>query len=200
MALTHENSGTLGQQLLPQRGALANEAVRNGVLVVAGSLFVALCAQIRVPLPFTPVPLSGQTLGVLLVGGLLGPRLGLLSLLLYLVQGAVGLPVFADSKAGLAILLGPTAGYLVGFPLAAALTGYLASLGWDRRFLSTLLAMVLGNLVIYFLGAGWLAFGMGMGVSKALVLGVVPFLIGDALKAVLAAVALPSGWRLLGKE
>jgi len=190
-------TGTLAEQVVPRRGALANSLVRDGVLVLAGSLFVALCAQISIPLPFTPVPLSGQTLGVLLTGALLGPRLGVLALLLYLFQGAIGLPFFAGGASGWQILRGATAGYLAGFVLAAGLVGWLAARGWDRRIGTSVLAMVLGNLVIYALGVGWLAFGMGLGLGDALTKGLLPFLIGDALKIAVAAGVLPAGWRLL---
>jgi biotin transport system substrate-specific component len=192
-------TGTLAQRLLPQRGWLAQGLLRDGLLVMAGSLFVALCAQVSIPLPFTPVPLSGQTLGVLLTGALLGPRLGALALLLYLVEGAIGLPFYAGGGSGWEVLRGATAGYLAGFVLAAALVGWLAARGWDRRVGSTVLMMALGNLVIYALGVGWLAYGVGLGLGDALAKGLLPFLLGDALKIALAAGVLPAGWRLLGR-
>ncbi|NJK79814.1 MAG: biotin transporter BioY [Chloroflexaceae bacterium] len=191
------STDTLAQRLLPRERWLANVHVRNAVLVVAGALFVALTAQIRIPLPFTPVPITGQTLGVLLVGGLLGSRLGGGSLLFYLLLGLIGLPVYTGGSSGIEIWQGATAGYLASFPIAAALMGWLAERGWDRSIWKTALGMVLGNVVIYTLGAGWLAFGLGMGVATAFTAGVLPFLIGDAIKIVLAAVALPGGWRLL---
>jgi biotin transport system substrate-specific component len=192
-------TGTLAQRLLPQRGWLAQGLLRDGLLVMAGSLFVALCAQVSIPLPFTPVPLSGQTLGVLLTGALLGPRLGALALLLYLVEGAIGLPFYAGGGSGWEVLRGATAGYLAGFVLAAVLVGWLAARGWDRRVGSTVLMMALGNLVIYALGVGWLAYGVGLGLGDALAKGLLPFLLGDALKIALAAGVLPAGWRLLGR-
>ena len=168
--------------------------------VALGSLFVALCAQISIPLQ--PVPITGQTLGVLLVGALLGSRLGALSLLAYLAEGLAGLPVFAgatsawspSSVPALPVLLGPTAGYLVGFVLAAALVGWLAERGWDRRVATTALAMALGNLLIYAAGLAWLA--RFVPTASLLALGMLPFLPGDALKLALAAAALPGAWSL----
>lgn len=163
--------------------------------VLGGSWLIALLAQISIPLQ--PVPITGQTFGVLLVGAALGARRGALALLAYLAQGLMGLPVFAGGTAGLGRLLGPTGGYLVGFAAAAALVGWLSERGWDRRFVSTLAAMGLGNLVIYALGAPWLAQFVGW--ERALTAGVLPFLMGDVLKAFLAALALPSAWKLLSR-
>jgi biotin transport system substrate-specific component len=161
-------------------------------LVVAGSVLTALAAHVSIPLPFTPVPITGQTFAVLLVGAALGSRRGAASMALYVAQGLAGLPVFAGGKAGLAVLLGPTGGYLIGFIAAAFVTGWLAERGWDRRPLTTALAMVLGNLVIYLLGVSWLA--VFVGISKAPLLGMVPFLPGDLLKILLATAALPGAW------
>ncbi len=190
------SSATLAQAALPRRGWLANSLVADALLVVLGSLFVALCAQIRISLmPFSPVPITGQTLGVLLAGSLLGPRLGLAALLLYLIEGAIGLPFFAGGAAGYTHLLGATGGYLISFPIAAALCGWLASRGWDRQLHTAVAAMALSTLVIYLIGATWLAFFIG--VENAIAKGVVPFLIGDAIKIALAAATLPGGWQLL---
>jgi len=166
-------------------------------LVLGGSLLTALAAQIGIRLPFSPVPITGQTLAVLLVGALLGSRRGALSMLTYLLQGLLGLPVFANGMSGLAYALGPTGGYLVGFVGAAWLTGRLAERGWDRCVWSTILAMVAGNIVLYILGLAWLSRFVG---ARAFALGLFPFLIGDALKIVLAAAALPTGWKMLGRK
>ena len=163
--------------------------------IVAGSLAVALMAQLRILLPFSPVPITGQTLAVLLVGTALGPWRGGLSLALYLAEGALGLPVFAGGGAGLATLAGPTGGYLIGFVLAAALTGFLAQRGWDRRWIGAAVAMILGNVVIYALGALWLARFVGW--PGAWLQGVAPFFIGDAIKVAIATGLLPSAWTLL---
>lgn len=179
---------------------------RDLALILAGSLLVALLAQLAIPLPFTPVPITGQTLGILLVGAALGSRLGFLSLLAYLLEGAMGLPVFAGGTGGLAKILGPTGGFLLAFPLAAGLVGLLVErFGLDRSLPGTLLAMLLGNALLYLLGLPWLAawlMGVGKfpGLGALLAMGLFPFLPGDLVKAVLAALLLPSAWRLLGRK
>lgn len=168
----------------------------DAALVIGGSLLIGLCARIAIPLPFSPVPITGQTLAVLLVGTLLGSRRGSLCLLTYLAEGAAGLPVFAGGQAGLAHLMGPTGGYLVGFVAAAYVTGLLAERGYDRRMGTALLAMLLGNVVIYAFGLLWLACFVGG--EGALAAGLLPFIPGDLLKVILGTMLLPSGWRLLG--
>lgn len=137
---------------------------------------------------------------MLLVGGLLGTRSSAASLLLYLLMGFVGLPFFAGGANGIEHLFGATGGYLVSYPFAAALVGWLAERGWDRRFSTTIAAMLLGSVIIYVFGVSWLAVALGIGLGEALMKGMVPFLIGDAIKMALAGVALPGGWKLLGKE
>jgi biotin transport system substrate-specific component len=172
---------------------------RDALFVLAFSLGTALSAQIAVPLPFSPVPLTGQTFGVLLTGALLGPRLGALAMLLYLAEGACGLPFFAGGAFGAARFAGPTGGYLVAYPPAAAFVGWLATRGWDRRPGTMLGAMLTGSVVIFAGGAAWLAHFVG-GASHALTLGVLPFLPGDAVKALLAAGLLPLGWKWIGRN
>lgn len=185
---------TMISVLWPASGAQA--WLRNLVLMVVGSLFVAASAQVQVPV--WPVPFTGQTFAVLVVGMAYGSRLGAATLALYLAQGAVGLPVFADFSTGYGVLIGTTGGYLAGFVLAAGLTGYLAERGWDRSVLQTGLAMVAGNLVIYLLGLLWL--GTVVGWDKPLLeWGLYPFLIGDLLKVILAAICLPLAWRLVSR-
>ena len=169
--------------------------VRDILLIVGGSLLVALMAQVKIPLPFTPVPLTGQTFAVLLVGAALGSRRCGVSLLFYLVQGMVGLPVFAGGASGLAYLAGPTGGYLVGFVCAAFVVGRLAEIGKDRRFRTALLVFLAGEATIYLFGLPWL--GLVIGFEKALAAGFLPFLIGDAIKLVAAALALPAAWKLI---
>lgn len=201
---------TLAQRLLPQQGPLARPLLRDGLLILAGSALMALCAQISIPLPFTPVPLSMQTFGVLLIGALYGPRLAALTMLAYLAEGLAGLPVFALGNSawspsrfpGLPVIVGPTAGYLFSSPLAAALVGALAARGWDRRVRSAVPAMVLGNLVILLVGFAWLAGATAwltgaLDLPALLAAAVLPFLPGDAIKIALAALALPGGWALL---
>jgi biotin transport system substrate-specific component len=168
----------------------------DGMLVLGGSLFIALSAQITVPM--WPVPMTGQTLAVLMFSALLGARLGLLTVLLYLTEGVTGLPVFAQARGGLPVLLGPTGGYLLGFLGAAFVVGTLTDYGWDRRIHTTLLAMLLGNLVIYTCGLIWLTGFVGPG--SVLAVGLYPFLGGEWLKMLLAALALPWGWRLLQRK
>jgi biotin transport system substrate-specific component len=166
-------------------------------LILGGSLFVALCAKITIYLPFSPVPITGQTLAVLMVGALLGSQRGAACLLTYLLEGAAGLPVFAVGEtSGLARLMGPTGGYLVGFVAAAYVSGLLAERGWDRRVGTTILALLIGNGTLYVLGILWLAAFVGL--ERALPLGLYPFVPGDLLKLATAATLLPAGWRLLG--
>ena len=164
-------------------------------LIVAGSFLIALSAKVRFLLPFSPVPITGQTFAVLMIGALLGARRGSLAALAYILQGAAGMPVFAFGG-GLAVLLGPTGGYLIGFIPAAFVTGLLAEKGWDRRIGTTVLAMILGNVVIYTCGLFRLTCLMGLS-AKVLAVGVYPFVIGDLLKVASAAVLLPQGWKLL---
>ena len=164
-------------------------------MVIGGSLLIALCAHVKVLLPFSPVPVTAQTFAVLMIGTPLGAKRGSLAVLAYLIEGILGLPVFAYG-AGPAVLLGPTGGYLIGFIPAAYLTGFLAQRGWDKRIGTTILAMILGNLVIYTFGLLWLC--RLMGISKSVLsAGLYPFIFGDLLKIVLAAALLPTGWKLL---
>lgn len=168
---------------------------------LGGSLLIAGLAQVSVKLPFTPVPITGQTLGVLLVGASLGPMVGALSVLLYLAEGAVGLPFFAEGRSGASLLgvASATGGYLWGFALAAGLVGWLARRGWDRDVRSAIGAMFLGEVVIYAVGVPWLMAALGVSLEQALALGLAPFVPGDVVKLLLAAGLLPSTWRLLGR-
>lgn len=175
------------------------DAVKSVALVVAFSLFIALSAQVVIPLPFTPVPLTMQTFAVLLTGALLGWRLGALAVLLYLIEGAAGLPFFRGGNGGLDYLrFSVTAGYLLAYPLAALLTGWLAERGWDKKFLTAAAAIALGSIVILF--GGWLGLLRFYSTEQAFALGVAPFIIGDIVKIALAAAALPSGWALLRRK
>ncbi len=186
---------TLAPTLLDRSLPRLNQGVRDILLVVGGSLCVAGMAQVRIPLPFTPVPITGQTFAVLLVGAALGSRRGAMSLALYLLLGLVGLPFFAGGASGLAYLLGPTGGYLVGFVVAATLVGLLAARGLDRRIPSALLAFLAGEIVIYLFGVAWLS--VFIGIPQALTAGLVPFLIGDAIKLAAAGLVLPAAWVLV---
>jgi len=163
--------------------------------VVGVSLLIALSAQVAIPLPFSPVPVTGQTLTVLLTGALLGRVRGVLSVLAYLAQGIGGLPVFAGGTGGVIHLAGPTGGYLAGFVPAVYLTGLLAERGWDRGAVTAFLAMFLGNAAIYACGLPWLAhFIRG---ERLLASGLLVFIPGDLLKLGLASALLPSGWKLM---
>ncbi len=164
----------------------------NAAVIVAASLFIALMAHVRLPLPFTPVPLTGQTFAVLLVGAALGSRRGTAAVLVYLAEGALGLPVFAGG-AGLAYLLGPTGGYLFGFLAAAWLSGRFAERGNDRRLATAWVGFLAGEAAIYALGVPWLALFVGF--PQAVALGLLPFLLGDFLKALAAGLLLPAVWR-----
>ncbi|MBS1248521.1 MAG: Biotin transporter BioY [Chloroflexi bacterium] len=153
---------------------------REIALVFIASFLIALGAQINIPLPFSPVPVTAQTLAVLLTGAFLGSRLGSYAVILYISEGLMGLPVFAGLKGGLSALLGPTGGYLVGFVLAAYLVGWLVERGWNKSILSTFFVLVLGNLAIYLLGLPWLA--VYVGPRAAFSAGFFPFIGGDLLK------------------
>lgn len=172
---------------------------RDAVVVVSGALLVALLAQIQVPLPFTPVPLSGQTLGVSLVGASLGSRRGALSLVLYLLLGALGAPFYAGGASGLGALLGPTVGYLLGFVLAAGAIGALAERQADRRPLTAFFSLLACSSIIFACGVAGLMLTLDMPLGEALVEGVLPFLPGDLFKSALAAGLLPGAWRLVDR-
>lgn len=182
---------TLTTRILPT----VDQKLRDLLLVSAGALLVALLAQVRIPLPFTPVPLTGQTFAVLLVGAALGSRRGFASLSLYTLIGALGLPVFAGAASGLAYAFGPTGGYLFGFIAAAYVTGLLAERGLERSIRTSLLPFLAGTIIIYALGATWLAFFVGA--EAAIAKGILPFLPGDILKLALAAIALPAAWKFV---
>lgn len=168
------------------------------VLAVAGSLLIALAAQVAVPLPFSPVPVTGQTFAVLLVGAAYGARLGASSVALYLAEGALGLPVFAPGgPVGPARLVGPTGGYLLGFVAAAYVVGALAERGWDRSLARAAVAMLVGEVAIYALGVVSLA--RFVPADRLLVAGLYPFIAGDLVKIALASLALPAAWRLLSR-
>lgn len=187
---TEAPHSTLIGTMWPARGL---PVLRWTLLMLLGSLFLAACAQFQVPLQ--PVPITMQTFGVLLLGMAFGSRLGAATVALYLAEGAIGLPVFAELSGGLPVLLGPTGGYLFGFVIAAWLVGALAERGWDRSVHMTALAMLFGNIVLYVPGLIWL--GGFVGADQAIALGLAPFWIGDLLKLALAAVLLPSAWRLM---
>ena len=172
------------------------------LLAFAGSWLVAGLAQFEIKLPFTPVPITGQTLGVLLVGASLGAGLGVVSMALYLLQGALGLPFFSggDSGAGLLALSEATGGYLWGFVLSAAVVGALAERRWDRSVRSSIGEMFLGEVILYALAIPWLMQALDVSFTKALELGFTPFVVGDTIKLLVAAGLLPLAWRVVRKR
>lgn len=179
---------TLADVAWPRVGLL-----RDAVLILAASVITALAAQIAIPLPWSPVPLTGQTFAVLLSGAALGARRGFLAQVVYLAGGALGLPFFAGGAAGVVKLLGPTGGYLMAFPFAAALTGFLAERGWDRRFFTTYAALLLGSAVIFAGGLSWLA--RFLPADQLLMSGLLPFIPGDLIKSAFASAVFPAAWR-----
>jgi biotin transport system substrate-specific component len=188
---------------LPRRSPLVladllpGAAVRDGLLVVGAAAFVGLLAQISIHLSFTPVPITGQTLGVLLAGTALGWWRAGAALVLYAVAGVVGVPWFAGHSSGYA---SASFGYIVGFMAAAVLCGYLAGRGADRSVLRSLPAMIAAEVVIYVFGLTWLAIDLHLGASATIADGLTPFLAGDAVKAAIAAGLLPAAWWLAGSR
>jgi biotin transport system substrate-specific component len=170
-------------------------AARDMLLVIGGAGLVGLLAQVSIHLSFTPVPITGQTLGVLLTGTALGWRRGLAAMALYAVAGLVGVPWFAGHTSG---YVGASFGFVVGFILCALVCGRLAERGADRSVLSSVPAMIAGEIVMYGVGVTWLALYLHVSTSTAISLGLTPFLAGDAIKAVLAALLLPAAWKLAG--
>ena len=198
---TEDHGLTIADFLVPIRvGERLNTRVRDVALVVAGAMFIYLTARISIPVPGSPVPITGQTFGVLLVGGALGFRRGLIAVALYILLGVVGLPFFAEGKGGTSVILGATGGYLVGFVVAGALVGRLAELGWDRRFGGALGMMLVGSALIYAIGLPWLMVVTGFSLDEAIAKGLTPFLLGDALKLVLAAALFPAAWWVVGRR
>ena len=182
---------------IPRRAVLADfvpgSLVRDVALVVAGAGLTGLAAQIAVPIPGTPVPLTAQTFAALLLGAALGWQRGATSMLLYLIAGVAGVPWFQGGAAGATASLG----YVIGFVFAGAVVGHLAASGGDRTPLRTVGTMALGNLVIYAFGLPWLMAATNLDLTTALRVGVVPFLLGDAVKVALAAALLPATWALV---
>ncbi len=183
-------SQTLADAAMPRAGTLQNAA-----LVVIASLLTAAAAQLEIRLPWTPVPVSGQTFAVLLAGVVLGARRAFLAQMLYLLEGACGLPVFSGGAAGALVMAGPTGGYLVSFPFAAFVTGALAERAWDRRPATMFLAMLLGSTVIFALGLAQLS--RFVPADRLLASGLLPFVPGDLAKSALAALAFPVAWRFV---
>jgi biotin transporter BioY len=171
---------------------------RSVSLVVAFSLLTALAAQIVIPIG--PVPITGQTFAVLLTGALLGSRLGAMAMMVYLIEGASGLPFFYGGSSGIGHLLGPTGGYLVAFPAGAFITGAFAENGWDKRFFTAVVAMAVGSIVILLAGWAWFSVLTHTPPLAAFKVSVAPHIAGDIIKILLAAAVLPTGWALLKRK
>lgn len=194
-------SSLVGQRpVLADRLPLSHVATRDVVLVAGGALLTAAAAQVAVPLPFTPVPLTGQTFAVLLVAAALGPLRGGLAQVVYIALAMVGLPFYAEASGGVEVVFGATGGYVFGFVPASVVVGHLARRGVDRKPVGVVGAYVLGSLIIYAVGVPWLAVAIEVPLLEAVKLGLAPFLIGDAIKALLAAGLLPAAWKLLGER
>jgi len=190
---------TLADFLVPVTVAeRMNARVRHIVLIAAGAFFILLTAQVYVVTQ--PVPLTGQTFGVLVAGGALGFRRGAAAVGLYVLLGLIGLPLFAQHTGGTDVILGATGGYLIGFIAAGALVGRLAELGWDRHIGGSFGAMMLGEVVIYAIGLPWLKAVTGLSWADTIAFGLMPFLLWDAVKLSAAAVLFPTAWWLIGRR
>jgi biotin transport system substrate-specific component len=187
-----DHAMTLRLAVFPRRRALTDV-----LLVLGGAAFVGLMAQISVNLGFTPVPITAQTFGVLLVGAAYGPALGATSMGAYVLLGIIGVPLYADRHHGWGVFSGTNGGYLVGFVVAAAVVGYLSERGWDKRFSSSIAMMLTGSVIIYACGSIWLHHELHVSWNTTFVDGVYPFVPGDLVKLYLAAAALPGAWSLV---
>ena len=188
-------------QSVGRRARAETNPALDAMLVILGSLLMGLVAQLSIKLPFTPVPVTGQTLGVLVIGGALGSVRGALSMLVYLVWGAVGLPFFAEGRSGIELLAfsSATGGYLWGFVVAGYVVGLLAERKWDRGIGSSLGAMFVGEVIIFAFGVAWLSQALGLPLEDALEAGLYPFVVGDVIKLAIAAGVLPAAWRALAR-
>lgn len=185
---------TMADVYSPKNGVLTYPLIYNLLLILGGSIFISLTAQLAFRLPFTPVPITMQTFGVLLIGLTFGSKRGAITLLAYLAEGAMGFPVFANGSFGIPYILGPTGGYLVGFVASAFVVGYLAERGWDRKMLPTFVAMLIGTIILFGFGLLWL--NKFVGTEKLFVSGLFPFIPGEILKSIFVAIALPIAWKV----
>ena len=179
-------------------GERLNARLRHIILIAAGALFIYLTAKFAIPRD--PVPWTGQTFGVLVVGGALGARRGFAAVALYVLLGLVGLPFFAEGKGGSAVILGATGGYLIGFIVAGAVVGRLAELGWDRHIGGAIGMMLIGSGLIYAIGLPWLASVLDLSPQDAIASGLTPFIVWDAIKLLVAAGIFPTAWWLIGRR
>ena len=189
-----DQAATLRLAVLPRSGLLT-----DALLVTGGAGLVALAAQLSIHLGFTPVPITGQTFAVVLVGASLGSIRGAATLTLYLLLGLAGVPLYADHTHSWKIFSGSDGGYIVGFIVAAALVGWLAERGWDRTFSSAVASMLTGSVIIYICGAVWLRHYLHLNWANTLEDGVYPFVPFDLVKVYLAAATLPTAWKLVNR-
>lgn len=207
---TAERGITIGDFLVPITvGERLSSRARHVALVAAGALSIYLSSLIALPVPGSPVPITGQTFGVLAVAGALGFRRGILATLLYVAIGIIGFPAFAEHRGGVGVIasveagrlvLGATGGYLVGFVLASAIVGRLAELGWDRHLGGSIAAMILADAAIYLVGLPWLMAATGFSASDTIAKGLAPFVVGDVVKILLAAGVFPVAWWFVGRR
>ena len=188
----------LAAVLWPDRAEGFSAVLRAIILIALGTALLTLSAKVNLPLPYVPMTL--QTLVVLVIGAAYGWRLGTATVIAYLAEGAIGIPVFAGPVGGLAPLMGPTAGYLIGFVAAAFATGWLSERGWDRSVPLLFVAMAIGHIIILAAGFAWLAFGMNLGVEKAWAVGIVPFVAASLIKNALGAALVPAVRRMLDRR
>jgi biotin transport system substrate-specific component len=192
-------SSTLVDYVVPARSSRSANILRDVLLVLGFSALIAVTSRLEIHLPFTPVPITLQTLFVLLTGAALGSKRGALAMLAYLAMGAAGLPVFANGAGFMYLLVSPTAGYLWSYPIAAFVVGWLCERHLDRNFWTSVFAMLPSSLIIYAIGVPWLAFIAHLTFSQALIAGMAPFIAGDLFKLVVAALLLPSAWAIVRK-
>lgn len=189
---------TLADYLVPSsRSSRSLSMLKDVLLVVGFNVLLILSARLSIHLWFTPIPITLQTFVVMLAGATLGSRRGALVMLLYLAEGASGLPVFAAGGGWAYLITSPTAGYLWSYPVAAFVVGFLAERGLDRSFLTSVFAMLPGTVIIYAFGVSWLAISFHIGLGKAFMLGMWPFIPGDLIKIVIAALLLPAAWSIV---
>lgn len=196
-----ERGLTIGDFLVPIRVSdRMHTRVRHIALVAIGVLLIAIGAKISFVLPDNPIPVTGQTFGVLVAGGALGFRRGIAAAGIYVLLGVFGLPFFALNRTGIEVIWGASGGYLIGFVVAAAIVGRLAELGWDRKIVGAIGAMLIANAAIYVIAVPWLAVTAGYGPEEAFQKGFLTFVVGDAIKLALAAAAFPAAWWLVGRR
>lgn len=193
-------------QVAPLRSAVITRStgLTNALFIVGGISFLSLLAKISIPVPGSPVPVTGQTLGVLIIGTTYGALLGSTTFALYLLAGVLGAPIFAPSESlpsyGLARLTSATGGYLVGMLLASLLLGYLADRRADQKFKTSYISLLSGTAIIFIFGVSWLKISLGMSWSAAIAAGLTPFILGEALKIAITATSLPLIWRKISKK